>query len=148
MKAMDIGGKSDPFVVITFGPTSFRTAVRPNTLDPVWNQVFSCHVCDWCGSCGWWWQGGEVLTPRMHVNQECRLPVHTFSRHYKIILSVYDFDRVSENDFIGRVELDLDRYEHVFAGKRDELYLDVKDETGKPSGRLHVKLAWSPRQGS
>lgn len=36
--SMDIGGASDPFCVISFGPQTFRTQVTHNTLAPKWNQ--------------------------------------------------------------------------------------------------------------
>jgi hypothetical protein len=36
---LDLGGKSDPFVIISYGPSTFRTNIVPNNCNPVWNQV-------------------------------------------------------------------------------------------------------------
>lgn len=33
-------GKSDPYVVLKFGPEKFKTKVINNTINPVWNEVF------------------------------------------------------------------------------------------------------------
>jgi Ca2+-dependent lipid-binding protein len=41
LRAMDIGGKSDPFVVVSCGPFTFRSPIVKNTLNPVWNAVCS-----------------------------------------------------------------------------------------------------------
>ena len=38
--AMDLGGSSDPFCVISFGPQTYRTGVEHRTLAPKWNQVW------------------------------------------------------------------------------------------------------------
>lgn len=41
LKAMDVGGSSDPFVVISYGPQSFRTSIVNRSVTPVWNEVWA-----------------------------------------------------------------------------------------------------------
>jgi Ca2+-dependent lipid-binding protein len=38
---MDVVGKSDPYCVVSLlgGPLSFTTSVKPNTLEPTWNET-------------------------------------------------------------------------------------------------------------
>ena len=38
---MDIGGKSDPYCIITVGDEEEKTAVKYNTLDPKWDASFT-----------------------------------------------------------------------------------------------------------
>lgn len=38
----DIGGKSDPYCVVSIGTQQFRTRTIYNTLNPIWNYV--CEV--------------------------------------------------------------------------------------------------------
>ncbi|XP_014666106.1 PREDICTED: extended synaptotagmin-2-like [Priapulus caudatus] len=48
LKKMDVGltgkGKSDPYAVVTVGACSFKTAVKNNTVEPVWNAFFEAVV--------------------------------------------------------------------------------------------------------
>ena len=39
LKGLDVGGKSDPFVVVSYGPQAFRTSVVKSSTTPVWNEV-------------------------------------------------------------------------------------------------------------
>ena len=36
--AADLNGKSDPYVVVKFGPRTLKTRSISKTLNPVWNQ--------------------------------------------------------------------------------------------------------------
>eukprot|EP00771_Trimastix_marina_P002778 gnl/Trimastix_PCT/3936.p1 GENE.gnl/Trimastix_PCT/3936~~gnl/Trimastix_PCT/3936.p1 ORF type:complete len:268 (+),score=38.54 gnl/Trimastix_PCT/3936:46-849(+) len=45
MKA-DIGGLSDPFVILSLGSSELRSSVIKETLNPTWNQVFNFNVRD------------------------------------------------------------------------------------------------------
>ena len=47
--AKDKGGTSDPFVELRIEKQKFKTAVIPKTLDPEWNETFSCD-CDVAGT--------------------------------------------------------------------------------------------------
>jgi hypothetical protein len=37
---MDIGGLSDPYVIITLGTQSFKTPIIKKSIEPVWNQIY------------------------------------------------------------------------------------------------------------
>ena len=43
---MDIGGKSDPYCIITVGDEEEKTAVKYNTLDPKWDASFTFPICN------------------------------------------------------------------------------------------------------
>jgi len=38
LKAGDVGGKSDPFLLATCNDEKYRTAVCPKTVDPIWKE--------------------------------------------------------------------------------------------------------------
>lgn len=38
MRAMDIGGKSDPFCIVSYGPSCLRTKIVRNELNPRWDE--------------------------------------------------------------------------------------------------------------
>lgn len=68
----------DPFVVISFGKKSFRTRSIRHTLQPVWNERVFLHI------------------------KELEI-----EGNYNISFSVYDYDRFSKNDYIGKTDLKL-----------------------------------------
>ncbi len=41
---------------------------------------------------------------------KCHRPVMKTQINYKLLISVYDSDNVSSNDFMGRTKIDLDSY--------------------------------------
>ena len=41
---MDITGKSDPYVVMQLGKETFKTKYIAQTLNPVWNEIFTFDV--------------------------------------------------------------------------------------------------------
>lgn len=41
---MDTQGLADPYVTLTVGQHSAKTSVRPNTLDPEWNEMLSVEL--------------------------------------------------------------------------------------------------------
>jgi hypothetical protein len=41
---MDIGGLSDPYVILTLGTQSFKTPIIKKSIDPVWNQTYEFNV--------------------------------------------------------------------------------------------------------
>jgi len=106
--AMDLGGSSDPFCVISFGPQTYRTGVEHRTLAPKWNQVW-------------------VMKLRFSYSQECRLPIHEHSKTWKLSIAVYDWDRVGSNDFIGRVEVESPGLNFV-DGHSHDLWLELTSE--------------------
>ena len=76
---MDRNGLSDPFVVLKVNARRkrYRTSIQHETLNPVWDQFF-----EFRGSVG------EFLENDLH-------------------LKVYDWDRLSMNDFLGEAKLPL-----------------------------------------
>lgn len=42
---MDVGGKSDPYSIITVGDEEAKTTVQNNTVDPEWNETFIFSLC-------------------------------------------------------------------------------------------------------
>lgn len=36
----DIGGKSDPYVILRCGQSQAKSSVKSNTVNPVWNETF------------------------------------------------------------------------------------------------------------
>lgn len=44
LAARDILGSSDPYCVVTVGPSAHRSATRNNTLEPVWDEDFYLYV--------------------------------------------------------------------------------------------------------
>ena len=43
LPAADAGGTSDPYAVVSVDEKSHKTAVKPHTLEPVWDQAFEFH---------------------------------------------------------------------------------------------------------
>ncbi|TPX69345.1 phosphatidylserine decarboxylase [Spizellomyces sp. 'palustris'] len=68
----------DPFVVISYGRKTFRTRTVRHTLQPTWNERVFLHVRHSEHQLGW-----------------------------AVNLSVYDYDKFSNNDYIGTTELKI-----------------------------------------
>ena len=85
LKAGDVGGTSDPFVVYNFsGKTLGSTRVRPRSLNPRWNnETFIVPMDD------------NLPNPRDLVMSQKDL--------FK--LEVFDFDWFSQNEFLGHLEI-------------------------------------------
>ena len=78
LPAKDIGGASDPFVKLSLESNvceSFESKVIHRTLNPRFNQHFKF----------------TNLPPKIH--------------HEKLVFEIYDYDRISINDFIGEVRV-------------------------------------------
>ena len=44
LAARDFLGKSDPYCILSVGPSSYRSAICRQTLDPTWNEEFILYV--------------------------------------------------------------------------------------------------------
>lgn len=80
---MDYNGKSDPFVKLYVQPdpkkkSKKKTAVKKKTLEPQWDETFS-------------WT----------------FPASTKLEDLRLELTVYDWDRITANDFMGRMSFPL-----------------------------------------
>eukprot|EP01121_Diplochlamys_sp_Union-15-3_P014983 TRINITY_DN4861_c0_g1_i1.p1 TRINITY_DN4861_c0_g1~~TRINITY_DN4861_c0_g1_i1.p1 ORF type:complete len:130 (+),score=32.81 TRINITY_DN4861_c0_g1_i1:54-443(+) len=77
----DVGGKSDPYVVLQvgheyhWGKDQWKTKAKPNTSNPVWHETFD-------------------------------IPIKESTKDL-IKVTLYDKDDVSADDFIGQTVLDL-----------------------------------------
>ena len=80
LPALDIGGTSDPFVKVYLMPDKrkFGTKVRPKSLNPVFNETFAFKNVSY----------SETLEKT-------------------VVFAVFDHDRLSKNDFIGKVKVPL-----------------------------------------
>lgn len=117
MLAMDLGGKSDPFCIVSHGPTTFRTDIIYNSLQPQWNQ-------------------------------ECSFFMYSHSRHWELSFSVYDYDKIGRNEYIGRIDLDP-RALNLESGNESEHWLELlhqKKGQKKSGGRIRVSIQFRSRQ--
>lgn len=108
LPAMDVMGKSDPYVVLTLKKTEAKnkTRVVNESLNPVWNQTFDFVVED--------------------------------ALHDMLILEVWDHDTFGK-DYMGRCIMTLTRV--ILEGE----YEDSFPLDGAKSGRLNLRLKWSPQ---
>ena len=44
LAARDFLGKSDPYCILSVGPSSYRSAICHQTLDPTWDEEFVLYV--------------------------------------------------------------------------------------------------------
>eukprot|EP00698_Gefionella_okellyi_P005094 TRINITY_DN1467_c0_g1_i1.p1 TRINITY_DN1467_c0_g1~~TRINITY_DN1467_c0_g1_i1.p1 ORF type:complete len:617 (-),score=136.05 TRINITY_DN1467_c0_g1_i1:1302-3110(-) len=73
-------------------------------------------------------------------NQELRLPVQTYSLQWPISFSVYDWDKVGKNDFIGRVDLDPKSLD-LQDGLVHDVWLELAGEK-KRGGKIHIVVRY------
>ena len=98
----DILGKSDPYVKVQLNGVMFKTVVRKNTLDPVWEE---CVVFD-DQSRGVW-------------------------REQKLLVEIFDWNRVGSEKLLGRVAIDVQDLESIQAGQpQGEEWFFLNDENG------------------
>ncbi|XP_073724950.1 synaptotagmin VIII isoform X1 [Misgurnus anguillicaudatus] len=94
LKAMDLGGTSDPYVKVYILPSkskTFETKVFRKTLNPVFNEIFKYQI------------------PQKDLVEST------------LVMQVYDFNRFSKHDIIGEIRLDLSTvdWNHVIEEWRD-----------------------------
>lgn len=108
LPAMDLMGKSDPFVVLSMKKTASKnkTRVVNECLNPIWNQTFDFVVED--------------------------------ALHDMLIAEVWDHDTFGK-DYIGRCIFTLTRV------ILEEEYEDSFPLDGAKSGKLNLRLKWSPQ---
>ncbi|TPX58616.1 phosphatidylserine decarboxylase [Powellomyces hirtus] len=118
----------DPFVVISYGPKTFRTRTLRHTLNPAWNERVFLHVRYSELQLGW-----------------------------AVNMSIYDYDKFSNNDYIGTSEL---RISDVVANAKkvptvpntptmmplteETLKLALKSTKTSDSAFLKVKYTFTP----
>mmetsp|Transcript_2180 Transcript_2180/g.3842 ORF Transcript_2180/g.3842 Transcript_2180/m.3842 type:complete len:160 (-) Transcript_2180:1257-1736(-) len=74
----DAKGKSDPYCVLHLGSHQLtKTSVEKDTLSPVWNHLYTFVLC------------GSI------------------SNSEKLLFEVYDKDRFTKDDFMGKIEIPL-----------------------------------------
>ncbi|XP_057416872.1 uncharacterized protein LOC130711325 [Lotus japonicus] len=115
LPALDLMGKSDPFVVLTLrkakskAETIHKTKVVNNCLNPSWNQAFDFVVED--------------------------------GLHDELIVEVWDHDTIGKDDFMGRCTLSLKRviHEEEYEGR---FKLVCAERFGAESSYLKLHLKW------
>jgi Ca2+-dependent lipid-binding protein len=86
LKAMDLNGKSDPYIKVMVSPGRLdlpamkQTACKKKTLDPEYWETFV-------------WDLAETFI--------------TKETYASLVLEVYDKDRIGKDDFIGSLKVDL-----------------------------------------
>jgi Ras-related C3 botulinum toxin substrate 1 len=112
--AMDIGGKSDPFVVFDMGGgKEFKTEIIKKNLNPKWDAKF------------------EIV-----VSHSVLQRAWTFH--------VYDWDRIGKNDKIGVNKIDIPLVWTLRGRENEfDTWLDLyNDEEGRKAGKLHVSFRY------
>ncbi|KAG2375070.1 hypothetical protein C9374_010074 [Naegleria lovaniensis] len=105
----DLNGYSDPFVDVSInGGYEKRTSIIKKNLNPVWNETFEYH----------------------YLLYMMNSPYQSFT----IGFEVYDWDRITSNDFLGRASLEINAANIEF-GKLYTVDLPLKDTK---SGTLKV----------
>lgn len=98
----DILGLSDPYVKVQLNGVVFKTVVKKNTLDPVWEE---CVVFD-DQSRGVW-------------------------REQKLLIEVFDWNRVGSEKILGRIAIEVQDLESIQGGKdQGEEWFFLNDEDG------------------
>jgi len=117
IKASDLNGLSDPYARITLLNSKFslvrQTRTIMKTLHPRWNENFWFHV--------------------VTSSDDKRRPS---DRHLRVEL--YDYDRVTKDDFLASVDFDLMHLMTVNESPAQELVLPFQ----KGKGRLRCIVAW------
>eukprot|EP01104_Vermistella_antarctica_P017880 TRINITY_DN6440_c1_g1_i1.p1 TRINITY_DN6440_c1_g1~~TRINITY_DN6440_c1_g1_i1.p1 ORF type:complete len:823 (+),score=144.59 TRINITY_DN6440_c1_g1_i1:161-2629(+) len=113
LEAMDIGGKSDPYATVKYGPFQSKTPVIRCSLNPVWTDKN-----------GWDWPG-------------IRSSGHTLT------VQLFDKDRLSSDDFLGEVKVDLTTI--PIGESRDLWYpLRAKKEGKEAQGEVRMIICRQP----
>ncbi|KAJ3154639.1 hypothetical protein HDU89_007877 [Geranomyces variabilis] len=105
----------DPFVVISYGPKTFRTRTIRHSLNPTWNERVFLHIRHAELQLGW-----------------------------SVNLSVYDYDKFSNNDYIGMTDL---RISEVVA-KCKKVPMVVNTPTSMPLTEETLPLALKSTKAS
>lgn len=124
LMAMDRGGTSDPFVVVSFpGLKHRKTAVQYKTLNPTWNETFVFEL------------------PFPTSNDKDGPPVEWgIDDEREVCLELYDYDIVGSNDFLGRAAFRLGEME---VGVPVDEWVVLEGRKGKNEtvrGDLHVEF--------
>ena len=118
LKAMDFGGKSDPFVQLKVKNrgTYKQTSTKQKTLNPEWKEEFELEVVD-------------------ELND-------------KLDLSVYDWDKIGKNDLIGCLELPVAMVTSGPVDRWFTLCKKFQtDKPDKKLGEIHLKITYTDTDG-
>jgi len=126
LRIEDVDGTSDPFVAYNFcGRQVACTRVRPRTLNPRWdNETFIVPL--------------DMLNTSSKASEAGLLP----SQRNIVKLEAFDHDWISQNDFLGHVELSVEQLEAMAAsaeGRAVQLPLSDKES----HGLLHLRLGYT-----
>eukprot|EP00636_Phaeomonas_parva_P008758 CAMPEP_0118854398 /NCGR_PEP_ID=MMETSP1163-20130328/2602_1 /TAXON_ID=124430 /ORGANISM="Phaeomonas parva, Strain CCMP2877" /LENGTH=416 /DNA_ID=CAMNT_0006787113 /DNA_START=213 /DNA_END=1463 /DNA_ORIENTATION=+ len=115
LKASDVGGSSDPFVVVKVGDKMLQTSVQRRSLNPVWNETFIIP--------------GASLAELYQQTLE---------------ISVRDKDygltgKVTGDEVLGTLKVPLSR---IAIGEEIDLWFELEgpEAAGRPRGQLHMVL--------
>jgi Ca2+-dependent lipid-binding protein len=121
VEAADFGGKSDPYVTVSYakyGKPLFSTRIILGEREPVWKATAFC-----------------LVRP-----DACQV-------RERLALQIWDSDRFTADDELGRVEIDLyDLYRHRGKMKYHESGLKHIDRNKKDvDGELHFSIGYFPK---
>ncbi|KAJ3597132.1 hypothetical protein NHX12_003532 [Muraenolepis orangiensis] len=120
LKAMDLGGQSDPYVKVHIHPsktTTLETRVHRSTLSPVFNELFTF----------------QVNKSMLGVSE--------------VVMQVFDFNRFTKHHMIGELRVDLSSvdWNHVIE-EWQELSEPLKSED-EDLGEICLSLRYVPAGG-
>tara|TARA_R110002050_G_scaffold45512_1_gene107740 strand:+ start:593 stop:1180 length:588 start_codon:yes stop_codon:yes gene_type:complete len=142
LAACDIGGKSDPYFVLTIeskdGKVLFtdKSDVQKNTLEPVWNKRYVKEVDETFK--------GELIRYFLEFVFLCLSGVQcSWNDTYSIM--VYDSDAIGKDDFMGQaiIKLDEDFWKYGSSSEKKKLKkvsLKLKGREGKKDDHVKGKL--------
>mmetsp|Transcript_25038 Transcript_25038/g.70072 ORF Transcript_25038/g.70072 Transcript_25038/m.70072 type:complete len:573 (+) Transcript_25038:74-1792(+) len=116
LKAMDVNGKSDPYIVISVGspkwPLHFKSHVCKSTLNPDWGKLYE-------------------KRPRHFAPT----PGNDFK---SITFTIYDKDRIGQDEYMGQVRLDaLEVQSRCFLSRKEE---EFEYDVSGGGGKLKLKI--------
>ncbi|CAB3988741.1 myotubularin-related 2-like isoform X3 [Paramuricea clavata] len=137
--SMDVGGKSDPYCIISVGEEEAKTLVQYNTVDPQWNASFSFSLYN-----GPHFKSSGSDGVEDSDADQCII-------HY-VVVDIWDKDTLNRDDFMGRVMVPVSLLTHEsFCGwiplgrtsPRDaqftgEIYLELRIKSQLPITRWNA----------
>lgn len=104
----DITGSSDPYCELRLGSSVLRSFTLPQTLNPVWNQIFNFRICRNSTSQLLQQQQSIQQYQQCHFDHEYYTTLDSPSR-MSLVINVFDYDRFKRDDYLGYCVIPLDK---------------------------------------